>query len=123
MQMRELINIGYLELLLVILINEYDIRQIDNAHLKITPLIEAGQSIVMPKYMQENVSELLRWRQNGCDGVSNHQPHDYLLKRLFRRRTKEASKFRVTGLCAGNSPVTGEFPVQRASNAENVSIW
>ena len=24
---------------------------------------------------------------------------------------------------AGNSPVTGEFPTQRASNAENVSIW
>ena len=23
----------------------------------------------------------------------------------------------------GNSPVTGEFPTQRASNAENVSIW
>ena len=26
------------------------------------------------------------------------------------------------GLC-GNSPVTGEFPAQRASIAENVSIW
>ena len=25
-------------------------------------------------------------------------------------------------LCAVNSPVTGEFPAQRASNAENVSI-
>ena len=36
---------------------------------------------------------------------------------------KEASKLRVTGLCAGNSPVTGEFPTQMASNAENVSIW
>ena len=23
----------------------------------------------------------------------------------------------------GNSPITGEFPAQRASNAENVSIW
>ena len=31
-------------------------------------------------------------------------------------------KLRVTGLCAGNSPVTGEFPAQMASNAENVSI-
>ena len=28
-----------------------------------------------------------------------------------------------TGFCAGNSPLTGEFPSQRASNAENVSIW
>ena len=25
--------------------------------------------------------------------------------------------------CWGNSPVTGEFPAQSASNAENVSIW
>ena len=31
--------------------------------------------------------------------------------------------FRATGLCARNSPVTGELPAQRASNAENVSIW
>ena len=30
---------------------------------------------------------------------------------------------RVTGLCEGNSPVTGEFPTQRVSNAENLSIW
>ena len=29
----------------------------------------------------------------------------------------------VTGLCVGNSPGTGEFPAQTASNAENVSIW
>ena len=39
------------------------------------------------------------------------------------RRSKKTSKLRVTGLCVGNSPVTGEFPAQRASNAENVSIW
>ena len=25
--------------------------------------------------------------------------------------------------CAGNSPATGEFPTQMATNAENVSIW
>ena len=65
----------------------------------------------------------LRWRQNGHDGVSNHQPHDCLLNRLFRRRSKKTSKLRVTGLCAWNSPVTGEFPAQMASNGENVSIW
>ena len=28
-----------------------------------------------------------------------------------------------SGLCAGNSPVTGEFPAQMASNAENIFIW
>ena len=31
--------------------------------------------------------------------------------------------FRFTGLPEGYSPVTGEFPAQRASNAQNVSIW
>ena len=39
-----------------------------------------------------------------------------------RRRSKKTSKLRVSGLCAGNSPVAGEFPAQRSSNAENVSI-
>ena len=65
----------------------------------------------------------LRWRRNGRDGVSNHQPHDCLLNRLFSHRSKKTSKLRVTGLCAGNSSGTGEFPTQRASYAENVSIW
>ena len=63
----------------------------------------------------------LRWRHNGCDSVSNHQPHDCFLNRLFRRRSKKTSKLRVTGLCAGNSPGTGEFPAQMASYAKNVS--
>ena len=63
----------------------------------------------------------LQWRHNEPDGVSNHQPHDCLLNRLFRRRSKKTLKLRVTGLCEGNSPVTGEFPAQRASNTENFS--
>ena len=65
----------------------------------------------------------LRWRHNDHAGVSNHQPHGCLLNRLFRRNSKKTSKLRVTGLCAGNSPGTGEFPAQMASYAENVSIW
>ena len=36
---------------------------------------------------------------------------------------KKTLKLRVTGLCAGNSPVTGEFSAQMTSNVENVSIW
>ena len=65
-----------------------------------------------------------QWRHNERDGVSNHQSRDCLLCRLLiRRRSKKTSKLRVTGLCEGNSPVTGEFPSQRTSNAENVSIW
>ena len=39
--------------------------------------------------------------------------------RLFRRRSKKILELRVTGLCV----VTGEFSAQRASNAEDTSIW
>ena len=72
---------------------------------------------------RSRISDTLRWRHNELDGVSDHQSHDCLLNRLFGRRSKKTSKLRVTGLCAGNSPETGEFPAQMASNAENVSIW
>ena len=68
-------------------------------------------------------SQPLQWRHNERDSVSNHQPHDCFLNHLFRRRSKKTLKLRVTGLCVGNSPGTGEFPAQLASNAENVSIW
>ena len=51
----------------------------------------------------------------GRDGISNHQPLHCLLNRLLRCRSKKTSKLHVTGLCAGNSPVTGEFSAQRAS--------
>ena len=72
---------------------------------------------------QTHYPSSLRWRHNERDNVSNHQPHDCLLNRLFRRRSNKTSKLRVTGLCAGNSPVPGEFPAQMASYAENISIW
>ena len=65
----------------------------------------------------------ITWRHNGCYSVSNHQPHGSLLNRLFKHRSKKTSKLHVTGLCLGNSPRTGEFPAQMASNAENVSNW
>ena len=65
----------------------------------------------------------LWWRHNERDGVSNHERLDCLLSSVFRRSSKKTSKLCVTGLCEGNSPVTGEFPAQRASNVENFSIW
>ena len=37
---------------------------------------------------------------------------------VVRRRSKKTSKLRVTGLCAGNSPVTSVFPALKASNGE-----
>ena len=66
---------------------------------------------------------ILLWRHNRRDGVSNYQPHDCLLNRLFRRRSNKTSKLRVTGLCEGNSPGTGKFPAQMPVTCKNVSIW
>ena len=53
--------------------------------------------------------ESLLWRHNGRDGVSKHQPYDYLLSRSFRRRLTKTSKLRITGL-------------QKASNTEDLSL-
>ena len=64
---------------------------------------------------QAGMSKSLQWCYIG--------PHHCLINCLFRSRSKKTSKLCITGLCAGNSPVTGEFPAQRASNVENVSIW
>ena len=55
----------------------------------------------------------LEWRHNGCDGVSNHQPHDSLLNRLFRRRSKKPS-------------VTGDRWIPRTNGqwrGKYISIW
>ena len=65
----------------------------------------------------------LQWRHNKRAGVSNHRRLQCLLNCWFRCGSKKTPKLRVTGLCEGNSPVTGEFPAQRVSNAEKVSIW
>ena len=66
----------------------------------------------------------LHWRHNYHDGVSNHQLHGCLLNRLFRRRSKKAScKAPRHWSLSGEFTGTGEFHAQRASYAENVSIW
>ena len=41
----------------------------------------------------------LQWRHNEHDGVSNHQPHDCLLNRLFRRRSQKIKAPRRWPLC------------------------
>ena len=53
----------------------------------------------------------LQWRHNERDGVSNHQHHDSLLNSSLGRRSKKASKLRVTGFCEGNSPY--KWPITR----------
>ena len=100
----------------------YDVIVMFGGHDYLEPHIATA---ALPRPMFRKIlSNALQWRHNEHDCVSNHQPHDCLLKRLIRRRSKKTSKLRVTGLCEGNSPgSTGEFPAQRASNVENVSIW
>ena len=85
-------------------------------------LVSMSLSMTLWLFGSPNRCTLL-WRHNERDSVSNHQRLYCSLKRLFRRRSKVTSKLRVTGLCAWNSPGTGEFPAKKASNAENVSIW
>ena len=90
--------------------------------------LEAFEKIFPTQFERINTSawhvlqQTLHWRHNGRDSVSNHRRLDCLLNRLFRRRSTKISKLRVTAICEGSSPVTGEFPSKRASNTENVSI-
>ena len=96
----------------MILLREYTIDDVPDVNIN---------AMFHKRWWTLNIFRLL-WRHNEGDSVSNHQRLYCLLNRLFRRRWKITSKPRVTGLCAGNSPVTDEFAAQRASNAENVSI-
>ena len=70
---------------------------------------------------------ILRWRHNWHDGVSNHQPHNCLLNRVVRRRSKKTSKPRVTGPCVGShrSPVNSrhKWPVTRKNFHLMTSSW
>ena len=59
------------------------------------------------------VPSALQWRHDEPDGVSSHRRRHFVLNCMFRRRSKKASKLRVTGFCEGISPVSGEFPSQR----------
>ena len=82
-------------------------------------------SMTLQKYITQLIylPESLQCRHNERNGVSNHQRIHCLLNCWFRRKSKKTSKLCVTGLCVGNSPVTGEFPAQKANNAEHASIW
>ena len=77
-----------------------------------SPHIAAEYNTTMDTIGRKEAKTLLRlqWCHNEHDGVSNHQPHDYLLNRLFRRRSKN-----IKAPC--HWPLCGEF------TDENVSIW
>ena len=92
--------------------------------MNMTSLLLQSRKLPYPSGLRHcGTPDTLKWRHNDHDSVSNHHPHGCLLNRLFRRRSKKALKLRVTGLSVGNSPGTGEFPAQRASYAENISVW
>ena len=111
--------VGFISLTTVVIINEFSLDMLKILIIRIRSKTTLSKP---PPHHSGNEVKTLQWRHNGPDGVSNHRPHDFFLNRLFRRRSKKTSNIRVTGLCVGNSPVTGEFPAQMASNAENVSI-
>ena len=73
-------------------------------------------------HLHKNIFSLQQSRNEPND-IWNHRRLDCLLNHLFRHRSNETSKNCITGLCKRNSPVTAEFPTQRSSNVENVSIW
>ena len=75
-----------------------------------------GTSLFMPPHYSDVIMSAMASQITSLS-------HDCLLSHLFRHRSTKISKLRVTGLCAGNSPVTDEFPAQRVSDAENVSTW
>ena len=64
-----------------------------------------------------------QWRHNDGDGVSNHQPHDCLLNRLFKVQIKENIKD------PRHWPLWGEFtgdrwiPLTKGQWRGNASIW
>ena len=64
-------------------------------------------------------------RHNERDGVSNDRNLDCLFNPVCSgadQRKHQRSTPLAFVSCEGNSSVTGKFPTQRASNAENVSI-
>ena len=70
-------------------------------------------TVCIPCLRTELRHKTLECHHNGRDSVSNHQPHDCLLNRLLRCRSKKTSKLRVTGLCSGNSPGPVNSPHKR----------
>ena len=63
-----------------------------------------------------------QWRHNGQKASQITIP-SIVCSTVCSGADKRKHQSSLTDLCEGNLPVTGEFPSQWASNAENVSIW
>ena len=64
--------------------------------------------------------ELITMTSHERHVVSNHQ--SFVCLTAYAGLHQETPKSALLALCEGNSPMTGEFPTQRASNAEKASI-
>ena len=99
-----------------------NMHQAISNHQAVIPATTDYENSHYATYISHN-KHTLQWRHNGHDSVSNHQRLYCLLNCFYGHRSSKTSKLCVTGLCEGNSPGTGEFPAQMATNAENVPIW
>ena len=61
----------------------------------------------------------LEWCHNERDDIWNHRRLDYLLSRLFRRRSEKTSMLRVTGLCEGKSTTWWRLHATQATNCSH----
>ena len=74
-------------------------------------------------FPQNNADSPLQWRHNERDCILNHRRLYCLLSFCSSADQRKHESSASLAFVKGNSPVTGEFPAQRASKAENVSIW
>ena len=81
-----------------------------------------GQSYDCPGASEAN-PDALHWRHDERDDFSKSGVSIVCPTFCWGADQIKTPKLHVTGLCEGNPPVTGGFPLQNASNAENVSIW
>ena len=84
-------------------------------YLALLALIEGNVCVYLPLFYYNDVmmSALTSQIQKHLDCLLNH---------LFRRRSNDTSKLRVTGLCEGSPQVTGGIPSQKACKTENVFL-
>ena len=104
----------------------YQLNSIEGYLRQVCPKPGCQKMIIKAPHYWPFVREMYRWLMNfpHKGPVLVTVTSQWVWWRLkFECRSKNTSKLHITGLCAGNSPVTGEFPTQIASVMENVSIW
>ena len=75
------------------------------------------------KYIAGNGQVFRCWNRLSWDNHFCNSMNFRLAQLLVQAQIKENTNLRVTCLCVGNPPVTGEFLAQRASSTDNVSLW